>query len=83
MNSDLHQKNITLENDNIIYPMKQKDLCDYDTKCIMSTSLMFYDIIMGTQIDNNIIYMYKGSFLDTRKFLSPSKNIEVTPCTYK
>ena len=40
-------KNITLKNDHIIYPMKQKDLCDYDPRCIMSSGLMFDDIIMG------------------------------------
>ena len=58
--------------------MKQKDLCDYDPRFIMSSGLMFDDIIMGTikknefphptaktdcdftQIDSNIIYMYKG-----------------------
>ena len=28
--------------------MKQKDLCDYDPRCIMSSGLMFDDIIMGT-----------------------------------
>ena len=59
--------------------MKQKELCDYDTRCIMSSGLMFDEIIMGiirknefphpteendflfTHIDNNIIYMYRGS----------------------
>ena len=41
-------KNITLTNDHIIYPMKQKDICDYDPRCIMSSGLMFDDIIMGT-----------------------------------
>ena len=40
-------KNITLKNDHIIYPMKQKDLFEYDPRCIMSSSLMFDDIIMG------------------------------------
>ena len=30
-----------------MYPMKQKDLCDYDPRCIMSSGLMFDDIIMG------------------------------------
>ena len=61
-----------------MYPMKQKDLCDYDSRCIMSSDLMFDDIITGTinrnefphptvetdcvftQIDSNIIYMYRG-----------------------
>ena len=40
-------KHITLKNDHIIYPMKQKDLCDYDPRCIMSIGLMFDDIIIG------------------------------------
>ena len=62
--------------------MRQKDLCDYDPRSIMSSSLMFDDIIMGTinrneflyttaetdcfftQIDSNIIYMYRGSLQD-------------------
>ena len=41
-------KNITLKNDHIIYPMKQKDLCYYDPRCIIPSGLMFDDIIMGT-----------------------------------
>ena len=40
-------KNITLKNDHIIYPTKQKDLCDYDLRCTMSRGLMFDDIIMS------------------------------------
>ena len=27
-------KHITLKNDHIIYPMEQKDLCDYDPRCM-------------------------------------------------
>ena len=60
-----------------MYPMKQKNLCEYYSGYIMSSSLMYDDIIMGiirnsefphptkekdcifTQIDNNIIYMYR------------------------
>ena len=30
-----------------MYPTKNKDLCDYDPRCIMSSGLMFGDIIMG------------------------------------
>ena len=59
--------------------MKQKYLCDYDPRCIMSSGLMFGYISMGiirnnefphpsevndyifTHIENNIIYMHKGS----------------------
>ena len=58
--------------------MKQKDLCGYDPRRIISNGLMFYGIIMGTikknefphptvetdcvftQIDSNIIFMYRG-----------------------
>ena len=29
-----------------MYPMKQKDLCDHDPRCIMSSGLMFDDIII-------------------------------------
>ena len=47
-------KNITLKKDHIIYPMKDKDLCDYDTRCIMSSGLMFDKIIMGT-IKRNVL----------------------------
>ena len=61
-----------------MYPMKNKDLCDDDPECIMSSVLMFDYIIMDVisnnefthpseeynylyiQIDNNIIYMYRG-----------------------
>ena len=34
--------------------MKHKDLCDYDPRCIMSSGLMFDDIIMGT-IKRNVL----------------------------
>ena len=50
-------KNITLKKDHIIYPMKNKDLCDYDPRCIMSSSLMFDDIIMGA-IERNELSHY-------------------------
>ena len=75
-------KNITLTNYHIMYPMKQKDICDYDTRCIMSIGLIIDDITMDilsnnelphptkendcifTKIENNIIYIYKGSLQD-------------------
>ena len=71
-----------MKKDHILYPMKQKNLCDYDPRCIMYIGLMFDDIIMGTikrykltyltaetdcvftQIDSNIMYMYRGSLQD-------------------
>ena len=45
-------ENITLTNYHIMYPMKQKDICDYDPRCIMSSGLMFDEIIMDI-IRNN------------------------------
>ena len=40
-------KNITLKRNHFIFPMKNKDICDYDPRCIMPSGLMFDDIIMG------------------------------------
>ena len=40
-------KNITLTNYHVMYPMKQKYLCEYATRYIISSGLMFDDIIMG------------------------------------
>ena len=34
--------------------MKNKDLCDYDPICIMSSDLMFDDIIMG-KVKRNVL----------------------------
>ena len=34
--------------------MKNKDICDYDPRCIMSSGLMFDDIIMG-HIKRNVL----------------------------
>ena len=45
-------KNCTMKNYHIMYPMKQKDLCDYDSIFIISSGLMFDEIIMGI-IRNN------------------------------
>ena len=39
-------KIITLKKSNTIFPMKNKDLCDYDHRCIMSCGFMVDDIIM-------------------------------------
>ena len=36
----------------ILYPLKQKDICDYDPRCIISNGLMFDDIIMNI-LNNN------------------------------
>ena len=47
-------KKITLKSNHFIFPMKNKDVCDYDPRCIMSSGLMFDDIIMG-HININIL----------------------------
>ena len=39
-------KTITLKSNHFIFPMKNKDICDYDHRCIMSSGLMFDYIIM-------------------------------------
>ena len=41
-----------MTNYHIMYPMKQKDLCDYNPVCIVSSNLMFDEIIMCI-ISNN------------------------------
>ena len=38
-------KTITLKKSHIIFPMKNKDICDNDPRCIMSSVLMVDDII--------------------------------------
>ena len=35
-----------------MYPIKQKDICDYDPRCIMYSGLMYDEIIMN-RIRNN------------------------------
>ena len=76
-------KKISLKKSHIIFPMKNKDICDYDPRCIMSSGLMVDDIIMDhikriqsshkyteehncffTQIDTDMIYIYRGSLQD-------------------
>ena len=39
-------KTINLKKNHFIFPMKNKDIRDYDTRCIMSSGLMVDDIIM-------------------------------------
>ena len=46
MISYLLPKKITLKSNHFIFPRKNKDICDYDPRCIMSSGLMFDDIIM-------------------------------------
>ena len=40
-------KNIKLNSKQIIYPLKQVDICDYTHRCIISSGLMFNDIIIN------------------------------------
>ena len=40
-------KNIILRGHLIIYPLKQKDIYDYNPLCLISSGLMFDDIIMN------------------------------------
>ena len=76
-------KTITLKKNHIIFPIKNKDICDNDPRCIMSSVLMVDDIITDhikttqsskeyteehdcvfTQIDTDMIYIYRGSLQD-------------------
>ena len=52
-------KNITLKNHHIVYPMKQRDLSDYDPKFIISRCLMFDNIIMGIISNNEFQHPYE------------------------
>ena len=58
MNSYLHKKN-TLKDCHIMYPMKQKDICDYDPICIISSGLMFDDIIIDITRKNKLAHLTK------------------------
>ena len=40
-------KTISLTGFPIIYPFKYKDICNYDPRCLMSSGLMFNEIIMN------------------------------------
>ena len=48
-----------------MYPIKQKDLCDYDHRRIISKGLMFDDIIMGIirEMDFHILLKKRIVFL--------------------
>ena len=65
-----------------MYPLTQKDICDYEPLCSIWSGLIFDEIIMNiikknklsypieendflfTNIENNIIYMYRGPLQD-------------------
>ena len=51
-------KNIILKGHPILYILKQKDICDYNLRCLMSSVLVFYDIIMNI-IRNKILECHK------------------------
>ena len=38
----------------IIYPLRQKDICDYNNRCLMSIGLMLDEIIMN-MIKNKVL----------------------------
>ena len=70
-------KKIILKGHPFIYPFKQKDICDYNPICIMSSDLWRHNIFIFrskvlechvadvdsylTSIENNQIYLYMGS----------------------
>ena len=59
-------KKITFTNEHIMYPLKQKDICDYDPRCIMSRGLMFDDIIMNIIRNNKLAHhIEENDFLFT------------------
>ena len=39
-----------------LYPLKQKDICDYNSRCFISNGLMFDDIIMSMNVNNELDY---------------------------
>ena len=49
-------KNITLTDNHIMYPMKQKNICEYYTRCIMSIGLIFDDVIMDIIRNNKLAH---------------------------
>ena len=55
-------KTITLKKNNTIFPMKNKDLCNHDPRCIMSCGLMFDDIIMDYMKRNQSSKKFKQGY---------------------
>ena len=49
-------KNISFTARPIMYPLKQKDLCGYDHICILSSGLVFDDIIMNIIRNNKLAH---------------------------
>ena len=44
----------------IIYPLKQKEMCDYNPRCFMSSGLVFDDIIMNMICNKELRYHQEG-----------------------
>ena len=49
-------KNITLTDYYIMYPMKQRDICNYYPRCIISSGLLFDDIIIDIIKNNRLAH---------------------------
>ena len=47
-------KNIMLKGHPILYPLKHTYVCDYNHRCLVSSGLMFYDIIIN-MIRNKVL----------------------------
>ena len=50
-------KNIILKGHPIIYLVKYNDICGYNTRCIMSSGLIFYDIIIDILSNKALEYI--------------------------
>ena len=80
--------------------MKNKDICDNDPRCIVSSGLMVDDIIMDhikrtlsshnytkehdcvlTQMDTDMIYIYRGSLQDLYRKKGTYECIDM-PCEH-
>ena len=90
-------KTIKIGPRDFIFPIKQEDICDYTTRCFISSGLMLYDIIMNlfsdiTEQKKNSsetdlfgkIYLCQGSRQDySRKTLWYQKDITYTSFHWK
>ena len=66
-------KNISLTDCPIMYPLKQKYLCYYDPRCIMSSGLMFYEIIVDIISNKKFHLITSAKTLNTVKSLVQQK----------
>ena len=53
-------KNVILKGHPIVYPLKQKEICDYNPRFFMSSGLMFHDIIMNMISNKALEYHQEG-----------------------